>query len=110
MDLEQGMAETVVSKLPSAAELAACTGLSDEELAVYSTEYSQTGFQGACSGIAARQRAWTALRSNCSSAALSMCRPCSLLARVTGECISVLATSSSCRPAPARTCEAVICW
>jgi pimeloyl-ACP methyl ester carboxylesterase len=46
MDLDQGMAETVASEMPSAAEIAACTWLSDEELAVYSTEYSRTGFQG----------------------------------------------------------------
>jgi pimeloyl-ACP methyl ester carboxylesterase len=46
MDLEQGMAETVASEMPSAAEIAACTWLPDEELAVYSTEYSRTGFQG----------------------------------------------------------------
>ena len=46
MDLDQGMAETVASEMPSAAEIAACTWLSDEELAVYSTEYRRTGFQG----------------------------------------------------------------
>jgi pimeloyl-ACP methyl ester carboxylesterase len=46
MDLDQGMAETVASEMPSAAEIAACTWLSDEELAVYSTEYSRTGLQG----------------------------------------------------------------
>jgi pimeloyl-ACP methyl ester carboxylesterase len=46
MDLDQGMAETVASEMPCAAEIAACTWLSDEELAVYSTEYSRTGFQG----------------------------------------------------------------
>jgi len=46
MDLDQGMAETVASEMPSAAEIAACTWLSDEELAMYSTEYNRTGFQG----------------------------------------------------------------
>jgi len=76
MDLDQGMAETVASEMPSAAE----------------------------------QGARIALHSNPSPAAPSMYRLCSLLARATGECISALATSSACRPAPARTCEAVICW
>ena len=46
MDLDQGMAETVAPEMPSAAEIAACTWLPDEELAVYSAEYSRTGFQG----------------------------------------------------------------
>jgi pimeloyl-ACP methyl ester carboxylesterase len=46
MDLNQGMAETVALEMPSAAEIAACTWLPDAELAVYSTEYSRTGFQG----------------------------------------------------------------
>lgn len=46
MDLAQGMAETVAPEMPAAAEIAACTWLPDEELAVYSSEYSRTGFQG----------------------------------------------------------------
>jgi len=46
MALGQGMAETVAPEMPSAADIAACTWFPDEELAVYSTEYSRTGFQG----------------------------------------------------------------
>jgi pimeloyl-ACP methyl ester carboxylesterase len=46
MDLGQGMAEIVAPEMPSAADIAACTWLPEEELAVYSTEYSRTGFQG----------------------------------------------------------------
>lgn len=46
MDLDKGMAETVAPKMPSAAEIAACKWLTDEELGVYSTEYTRTGFQG----------------------------------------------------------------
>ena len=38
MDLNKGMAETVASEMPSAAEIAANTWLPDEELRVYSTE------------------------------------------------------------------------
>jgi pimeloyl-ACP methyl ester carboxylesterase len=46
MDLDKGMAETVAPEMPSAAEIAACKWLPDDELAVYSAEYSRTGFQG----------------------------------------------------------------
>ena len=46
MDLGQGMAEAVAPEMPSAAEVAACQWLPDAELAVYSAEYSRTGFQG----------------------------------------------------------------
>jgi pimeloyl-ACP methyl ester carboxylesterase len=46
MDLDQGMAETVAPEMPSAAAIAACQWLPDDELAVYSAEYSRTGFQG----------------------------------------------------------------
>ena len=46
MELDKGMAETVASEMPSAAAIAACKWLPDEELKVYSTEYGRTGFQG----------------------------------------------------------------
>jgi pimeloyl-ACP methyl ester carboxylesterase len=46
MDLDKGMAETVAPEMPSAAHIAACKWLPDEELRVYSTEYARTGFQG----------------------------------------------------------------
>ena len=46
MDLDQGMAATVAPVMPSAAEVAACGWLPDEELRVYSAEYGRTGFQG----------------------------------------------------------------
>jgi pimeloyl-ACP methyl ester carboxylesterase len=46
MDLDKGMAETVAPMMPSAAEIAACRWLPDEELRVYSAEYGRTGFQG----------------------------------------------------------------
>jgi pimeloyl-ACP methyl ester carboxylesterase len=46
MDLARNMAETVLPKMPSAAEIAACRWLPDSELRVYSTEYERTGFQG----------------------------------------------------------------
>lgn len=46
MDQDQGMAETVAPEMPTAAAIAACRWLPEEELAVYSTEYGRTGFQG----------------------------------------------------------------
>lgn len=46
MDLDKGMAETVAPEMPSAAAIMACSWLPEEELAVYSSEFSRTGFQG----------------------------------------------------------------
>jgi pimeloyl-ACP methyl ester carboxylesterase len=50
MDLDKGMAETVAPEMPSAAAIAACKWLPDEELKVYSGEYGRTGFQGGLEG------------------------------------------------------------
>lgn len=50
MELDKGMAETVASEMPTAAEIAACKWLPEDELAVYSTEYARTGFQGGLQG------------------------------------------------------------
>jgi pimeloyl-ACP methyl ester carboxylesterase len=46
MELEKGMAETVVPEMPSASEIAACKWLPDHELSVYSAGYARIGFQG----------------------------------------------------------------
>jgi pimeloyl-ACP methyl ester carboxylesterase len=46
MDLDKGMAETVAAEAPTAAEIAACTWLREDELRIYSDEYTRTGFQG----------------------------------------------------------------
>ena len=46
LDLDLGMAETVAAEMPSAAEIAGCRWLPDEELRVYSAEYERNGFQG----------------------------------------------------------------
>jgi pimeloyl-ACP methyl ester carboxylesterase len=46
MDRDKGMAESVAPEMPSAAEIAACRWLTDDELAVYAAEYGRTGFQG----------------------------------------------------------------
>ena len=46
LDLGKGMAESVAEHMPSAAEIAACEWLPDDELRVYSADYRRTGFQG----------------------------------------------------------------
>jgi pimeloyl-ACP methyl ester carboxylesterase len=46
MDLDKNMAQTVAAEMPSAAEIASCWWLTEEELRVYSAEYERTGFQG----------------------------------------------------------------
>lgn len=46
LERDKGMAETVAPMMPSAAEIAACKWLPDDELRVYSSEYERTGFQG----------------------------------------------------------------
>ena len=46
LDLGKGMAESVAEHMSSAAEIAACEWLPDDELRVYSAEYRRTGFQG----------------------------------------------------------------
>jgi pimeloyl-ACP methyl ester carboxylesterase len=46
MDLAQNMAETVAPEMPSAAEIAKCKWLPDQELAVYAAEYARAGIQG----------------------------------------------------------------
>lgn len=50
MDYDMGMAETVAQHMPTAAEVAANTWLTDAELAVYAQEYGRTGFQGGLNG------------------------------------------------------------
>ena len=46
MELHKNMAETVAAEMPSAAQIAACRWLPENELAVYGAEYERTGFQG----------------------------------------------------------------
>jgi len=46
MDRDKGMAETVAAEMPSAAEIAACRWLTEDELSVYAAEFGRTGFQG----------------------------------------------------------------
>lgn len=46
MNRGEGMAATVAPHMPTSAEIAACGWLSNDELAVYATEFARTGFQG----------------------------------------------------------------
>ncbi|MDO8694197.1 MAG: alpha/beta hydrolase [Sheuella sp.] len=50
MDLEKGMAESVAPDMPSPENIRACKWLPDDELKVYTEEYSRTGFQGGLQG------------------------------------------------------------
>ena len=50
MDRDQGMCETVAAVMPSAAQIAACKWLTEDEVDVYASEYGRTGFQGALQG------------------------------------------------------------
>jgi pimeloyl-ACP methyl ester carboxylesterase len=50
MDLNKGMAETVAPVMPTPAQIAACKWLTEDELNLYSTEYTRTGFQGGLNG------------------------------------------------------------
>jgi pimeloyl-ACP methyl ester carboxylesterase len=54
MDLNKNMAETVAPEMPSAAAIAGCKWLPDDELKVYSSEFGRTGFQGGLNGYRVR--------------------------------------------------------
>jgi len=46
MDRDETMPQTVAHVMPTDAQIAACTWLTDAEMRVYSAEYARTGFQG----------------------------------------------------------------
>jgi hypothetical protein len=46
MDRDKGVAETMAEAMPSTAQIAACRWMTENDLKVYSDEYSRTGFQG----------------------------------------------------------------
>lgn len=54
MDLHKTMPETVEAAMPSAADIAACRWLTEDELHVYADEYGRTGFQGGLDGYRVR--------------------------------------------------------
>jgi len=55
MEKDKGMAETVAPMMPSPAEIAACTWLTEAEVDVYATEYARTEFAGALQGYRVRR-------------------------------------------------------
>jgi pimeloyl-ACP methyl ester carboxylesterase len=55
MEKDKGMAETVAPFMPSAAEIAACKWLTEDEVEVYATEYRRSGFTGALQGYRVRR-------------------------------------------------------
>src|SRR4029453_3524752 len=55
VEKDKGMAETVAPFIPSAAEVAACKWLTEDEVEVYATEYGRTGFTGALQGYRVRR-------------------------------------------------------
>ena len=46
MNANETMAETVAHQMPTPQQIAACTWLPDDQLAIYAAEYARTGFQG----------------------------------------------------------------
>ena len=50
MDLKKNMAETVAEYMPGAAGIAPSKWFTDEDVAVYASEYGRTGFQGGLQG------------------------------------------------------------
>ncbi|MFC4311409.1 alpha/beta fold hydrolase [Steroidobacter flavus] len=46
MDLHKGFAETMAAQMPSQRQIANCSWMTEEDLRVYSAEFSRTGFQG----------------------------------------------------------------
>lgn len=55
MEHDKGMAATVAPFMPTAAEIAACKWLTEEEIDVYVTEYRRTQFTGALQGYRVRR-------------------------------------------------------
>lgn len=56
MNRDESMAQTVAPYMPSAADIAACTWMTENEMRVYSGEYARTGFQGGLQWYRARMK------------------------------------------------------
>ncbi len=54
MDLGESMAETVAHEMPSAAHIAACQWMPEDEMAVFAAEYGRNGFRGGLQWYRAR--------------------------------------------------------
>jgi len=110
MDLDQGMAETVAPAMPSATAIAACTWLPDDELAVYSAEYSRTGFQGGLQWYRRATRGQDSAEIQLFAGRTIDVPSLFMAGKSDWGSINALAPSSGCRRAPARICTAVIYW
>ena len=104
MDLDKGMAETVAPEMPSAAAIAACKWLPDDELKVYSAEYGRTGFRADFRAIASGGSESTLRNCKCFLAARSMCPHFSLRERAIGVFIKTPETWRKCRIQRAPEC------
>ena len=60
MELDKGMAETVAPVMPTPTQIATFKWLTEDELNVYSAEYTRTGFQGGLNGYRMGQDAQNA--------------------------------------------------
>lgn len=108
MDLDLDMAATVAPHMPSQAAIAACRWLPDQELAVYSGEFSRTGLQGGLQWYrcSSNPPQWPSIR--CSPAGRSRYPPASSPARRTGACSRSPASSNGCSAAAAANSPARI--
>jgi pimeloyl-ACP methyl ester carboxylesterase len=104
MDRDRTMAETVAAEMPSAAEIAACGWLPDNEL----VNTAALDFKAGCNGIAAAPGMCSTPSSKFSPGGRSTCRPCSSPARAIGVPGNARAPSSGCKAPPAPRCTALI--
>ena len=102
MDLEKGMAQTVAPEMPSATEIAACTWLPDDELSVYSAEYRRTGFQGGLQWYRCMTGGQNTAELQMFSGRTIDVPSCFIAGQSDWGRTRNPATSSTCRPTPAR--------
>ena len=99
----RGWPRRVAPFMPTAAEIAACKWLTEEELAVYSEEYARTGFQGGLQWYRVRTSGlFDAEQEVFSGRTIDVPVDASSRARATGASTRRRARSSACSRAPAR--------
>ena len=103
MDRDKGMAETVAPDMPTPAQIAACRGCTDAELAVYTAEYGRTGFQGGLQWYrCAHAAAVSSPSCRSSPAARSTCRRCFIAGKSDWGVYQGPASCERCRSACTR--------
>ena len=110
MDLDKGMAETVAPEMPSAAEIARCEWLTEDELTVYSEEYKRTGFQGGLQAYRVRWIRDTPRSYSYSQGAQLMSPHFSSVGKATGVCTRTLEHSRRCQDRRAPEWSDRISW